>query len=471
MTPSTIKELEILPCSGQGLHLRFRSILKRLEVNRAVAFNILSQVWNAVAVPATMLVIAHWMSAAEQGFYYTFTSVLALQVFVELGLGAVVVQTASHEWAFLDRDASGEISGDPKSLSRLASLLRFSFNWYAVCGVVVAIGLGAGGYMFFAANREVGILWQAPWLLLCGAAGLNLLLIPVLSILDGCNQVNQTYTFRFVQATLNSLAIIIAIILGSGLFSPFIGAVVRLIAGVMFVIIWYRKFIYQLIKTKVVEAIDWRGEVWPFQSRIAISWLCGYFIFWLFTPVMFHFWGAVVAGQIGMTVQMTNAVPSLAYSWVQTRMPKFGVLIARGEYPSLDGLFKKLMVISVGISIVVSVIVLGLMVWLNQSGLKLADRLLGPLPVAILLIAGVINTVVFVLAGYLRAHKKEPLLWSAVIAAACVGVSVTYFGARFGPIGAVISYLVVTAAWCLPSSIYIFRNCRKIWHSTAEANY
>ena len=27
--------------------------------------------------------------------------------------------------------------------------------------------------------------------------------------------------------------------------------------------------------------IQWKSEVWPFQWRIAVSWFCGYFIFWL----------------------------------------------------------------------------------------------------------------------------------------------------------------------------------------------
>jgi len=38
-------------------------LLRRLEVNRAVFFSILTQGWSALAGPVTMLVIAHWLSA------------------------------------------------------------------------------------------------------------------------------------------------------------------------------------------------------------------------------------------------------------------------------------------------------------------------------------------------------------------------------------------------------------------------
>jgi hypothetical protein len=44
------------------------------------------------------------LTAVEQGFYYTFGSVLALQVFVKLGLVTVIVQMASHEWNFPKND-------------------------------------------------------------------------------------------------------------------------------------------------------------------------------------------------------------------------------------------------------------------------------------------------------------------------------------------------------------------------------
>ena len=73
-------------------------------------------------------------------------------------------------------------------------------------------------------------------------------------------------------------------------------------------------------------------EVWAFQWRIAVSWLCGYFIFQLYNPVLFAYHGAVTAGQMGMSLSLANALISVAISWVNTKAAPFGAMIAGREY-------------------------------------------------------------------------------------------------------------------------------------------
>jgi hypothetical protein len=75
------------------------------------------------------------------------------------------------------------------------------------------------------------------------------------------------------------------------------------------------------------------------QWRIALSWVSGYFIFQLFTPVLFAYQGAVVAGQMGMSLSIATALNTLALAWINTKAPMFGLLIARGEFAALDRLF------------------------------------------------------------------------------------------------------------------------------------
>lgn len=115
----------------------------------------LSQIWDGLAGPVTMLVIAQFLTSEQQGYYYTFNSVLALQIFVELGLVTVLIQFASHEWAFLDLDESRRIKGDARALSRLSSVMRFGVSWYAICGLLIAIGLSVGRYVFFLDQTEL----------------------------------------------------------------------------------------------------------------------------------------------------------------------------------------------------------------------------------------------------------------------------------------------------------------------------
>lgn len=441
------------------------NILRKLEVNRAVLYNSLSQGWSILAGPVTMLLIAYRLSAEEQGYYYTFSSVLALEVFVELGLVTVIVQVASHEWAFLQRDTSGRIVGDTHALSRLASLTRFALRWYFVCGLIIMGALSAGGYLFFLSRPHPEIAWQIPWFLLCFMAGLALMMSPVFSIIEGCNQVDSIYSFRFVQGALSSLAVIGSISLGFGLYALAIAAVVRFAAGIAYLLVKYFVFLKQLLTCAITSRIDWLEEVWPFQWRIGISWLSGYFIFSIFTPVMFYYHGPTVAGQMGMTWGIIVMIESVSNAWLNTRMPLFGILIAQHNYAELDRIFRRLFLITVGIAATLALILWVVYFGLQASDLEIRRRLLPMLPMTLFLLHRIINVAVSAMALYLRAHKQEPMMIPSVIGALLAGPSTWLLGAAYGPTGAAAGILAIGLIWGIPSTCYVFTKYRKKWHS------
>jgi len=442
------------------------ALLRRFEVDRAVLFSVLSQVWSVLAGPVTMLLIAYWLSAVEQGYYFTFSSVLSLQVFVELGLVTVIVQVASHEWAFLQRDATGRIHGDSLALSRLASLLRYALKWYMVSGLVAMVGLSVGGYCFFAAKPHPGITWEWAWFALCVVAGIALIMSPIFSVIEGCNQVESIYGFRLLQGVLNSLAVMISVVLGFGLYSLAAAALVRFAWGVAYIVWRQRQFVRQLLTLEITTRIDWWTEVWPFQWRIGVSWLSGFFIFSVFTPIMFYYHGAQVAGQMGMTWALVLTIELVANAWISTRLPQFGMLIARMEYEALDQLFQRLFWITMLVSLICSVGVLGFIYWLKQSGLSLAERLLPLLPAALLIAQRILNVAVSAMAFYLRAHKKEVMMIPSVTWAVLAGLSTWILGAQYGAMAAAAGFLAVTIIWGVPSTYYVYNRYRKLWHGS-----
>ena len=76
-------------------------LLRWFDVDRAIAYALLSKVWLLFAGPITLYLISLYLTPEMQGFYYTFLSLVALQVFIELGFYVVITQFASHEWAHL----------------------------------------------------------------------------------------------------------------------------------------------------------------------------------------------------------------------------------------------------------------------------------------------------------------------------------------------------------------------------------
>jgi O-antigen/teichoic acid export membrane protein len=55
--------------------------------------------------------IASYLTKQEQGYYYTFGSILAIQVFFELGLSGIITQFVAHEFASLKWKSPIELEG------------------------------------------------------------------------------------------------------------------------------------------------------------------------------------------------------------------------------------------------------------------------------------------------------------------------------------------------------------------------
>jgi hypothetical protein len=427
-----------------------------------VAFALFARAWQALAGPVTLVLIAQHMTAQVQGYYYTFASLLGLQSFVELGFSAVVLAIASHEWANL-RLENGRIEGAPQGRSRLVSLGRLVFKWYAAASAVFVIAVGAAGYAFFAQQEPSGVAWQAPWFALVVLTALLLWTLPFNALLEGCNQVATVNYFRLTQAIASSIALWVALIAGAGLWAAVVAAAISLLRDLYLLLVRYRAFFAPFLRPPEGARIHWRGEIWPMQWRLAVSGLFGYFAFSLFNPVLFHYHGAVLAGRMGMTWALATALQSASMAWVQTKVPTFGVLIARRDYAALDALFYRSSAVALAIISVGALALWLLVVWLYAIGHAFAYRVLPPLPTGLFLLAAVLMQASFSLSAYLRAHKREPLMPLSIFFGTLVGLLVWTLGSREGADGAAAGYLiavVLALAW----QVRIWQRCRREWH-------
>src|ERR1035438_5549666 len=112
-----------------------------LGLDRAGGFTVLARFWGSAAGLVTVFLIARFLSPAEQGYYYTFGSLVAMQMIFELGFSFVILQLSSHERAPLSISADYEITGDPIAHARLASVIQKSIRWYSVAAVLLAATL------------------------------------------------------------------------------------------------------------------------------------------------------------------------------------------------------------------------------------------------------------------------------------------------------------------------------------------
>ena len=431
-----------------------------------MALAIATKLWSTGAGLLTTLLIATEFSPAVQGYYYTFLSVLALQIFAELGLGIVITAHASHEWAKLELDGRGRVVGETGALSRLSSLARFALRWYGVAGAMLVLFLTAGGIVFFGSTSHDQIaLWLGPWIALCVLTGLNLCFVPLWSLLEGCNQVSSVYSSRLVQAIATSATAWIAIWLGAGLWVVPLIALASLLTAAATIGRRHRTLFRQVLLERPNGAqLAWRSNILPMQWRVALSWLSGYFTFYLFTPVLFHWSGPVVAGQMGMTWALINVLSGVASSWIGPKAPTFGILIAQERFDDLDRMFWRLSGIVVAFACAGAATIWTAVYAINAIDHPFAARLLPPRETGYLLLGTVIVCASLPMSTYLRAHKREPLLAVSLASGLLTGTAILVLGRSRGAEGVALGYLV-SVALVTPFVVMVWQRRRKEWHA------
>jgi len=436
-----------------------------LQLDKTVISGILANIWLIIAGPVTMLMIVLHFSSEMQGYYYTFNSLIALRVFVELGLSAVIISFASHEWSKLSINRTGFIVGDTNALSRLISLIRIVFVWYFIGGIIVLFVLGFGGYHFFLHEKTSSYInWALPWLFLCLSTAINIWLAPALFLLEGCNQIKRIYNFKMVRGIIVSLCSWYAIALGVGLWALVINATVNILCLLAFILSKYKNFFKPILSYTTSSVINWRTDLWPMQWRISLSWISGYFMASFFTPLIFHFRGSVLSGQFGMTWAMFTALGSVSNIWLAVKRPQFGILIAKQEYKLLDKLFFRTAILSIAVFAIGVAVVWSIIYVLNVIEHPWASRLLSPITAGVFCVGLTFVYITAPFSYYLRAHKKDPLFWVDIFAATLIAVFALIVINNHGALGTAIVYTTIQSSVVFPLVIWGWYRLRIKWH-------
>ena len=385
---------------------------------------------------------------------------------------SILTQFVAHEVAYINITRDGEIDGNIKNISRLGSLLHFSVKWYSVISLIFFAIIIPVGFIFFSeyGNNANDIEWKLPWLLICIASAIKLFQSPFTSILMGLGKVTEMSKVTFYQQIILPIVVWLGLILNWDLYVVGISSILSAI--------WWNVYIYKtdlqrllikIWKINIAEKVNYSKEIFPFQWKIAVSWISGYFIFQLFNPVLFATDGPVVAGQMGMTLTVLNAIQALSMSWLNTKVPEYSRLIALKDYCTLDNLFN----ITMKQMLIVCFVLLSLMffgiVGLRVFEIRIGDNLVGDrfidyIPMLLMMIVVIINQYVSSWATYLRCHKQEPFLLNSLLGGIFNCLSTIFLGNLFGLNGIVVGYFLITLIF-LPWGYYIYISKKKEWHA------
>ncbi|MGA9882268.1 MAG: hypothetical protein WBQ34_00980, partial [Candidatus Acidiferrales bacterium] len=436
--------------------LRLKHIL---GLDGAVAYTVLARVFQMVGSAGTVLLIVHFLSPVEQGYYYTILGLVALQTVFELGFSFVVLQMAAHERIHLVLHANGDIEGDPIAHARLASILQKTLRWYAAAAAVMWVVLLPGGMFFFSLrDRGTHVAWLGPWIVAVCACVLMFLLDPLFSFLEGCGQVREVANARFWQ----SLAIIAmswtSLATGHGLYAP--AMIMVGYAGVAAIFIWTRRrLLLGLLRYEAGnQAVSWRREVWSFQWQIAVSWLCAYFTMQVFTPLLFAFRGPVEAGRMGMSLSIVSYLSILALAWTATKASPFGQMVSSGRLLELRDFFfrtfRQSSAVLIGMSVACEAGVIGLHYFFP----KLAARMVAPWIFGVLILGTGGRFAVQTMAIYLRSFKREPFLVQSIVVATLTLLFALVVVQAWGSAGLAVVYLFCTGIVGVVLAVKTFRS-------------
>ena len=449
-----------------------RTIAKRIGLDKSIAYSSGANVLKAFTGLASIYFVSICLTGEEQGYYYTFGSILAIQVFFELGFTSIITQYVAHEQAYLHWSDDGlTLLGEEKYKSRLTHLLHFCVKWYSVIAILLFAVLIIVGYVFFSRySKDETISWRLPWILISFCTCLNLMIAPLNSFIQGLGKVKEMSKIAFYISIIAPVGSWMCLLLGCKLY---VVGIVSFLSALLYICYFYstslRAILYNLWKGKITERVSYLKEIFPYQWKIALSWVSGYFIFQLFNPVLFATEGAKVAGQMGMTLQVLNAISALSMNWITTKVPLFSKLIELKDYLNLDKIFNKTVLqessICLGLLIVyVSGVEFLRYFQLSFHGQVIGERFLAFVPMALMCVPIYTNQFVFSVATYLRCHKKEPFLINSVVCGILTMLSTLFLGKEYGLYGICIGYCILSVLLAFPWGMITFITKKKEWH-------
>lgn len=441
---------------------KIKYVLLKIGIDKAIFFTSVSSLIGTLGSVISVLLIINLFNEVEQGFYYTFGSILSIQVFFELGFNNIITQFAAHETGKPEYKIYNLESHFNVSFSRLSSLLNLIIRWYSVLFLILFFALLFSGFYFFSQNSSnvSGFSWEFPWILVVISSCFSFLISPILAYLIGIGDIKVISKLQLNLNIIKISLLLFGLVLGFKLYS--IG--LSLTGAVLYIYIQifkkYKDKLFQIWKIKRDHEISYFKEIFPYQWRIALSWISGYFIFHLFNPVLFVTEGPKVAGQMGMTLTALSGISTLSLSWITTKVPQFSNLIASNEFVQLKVIFNKVFKQSFIINFLLLFLFLFFIFLLKYfkvefNNVIIGDRFIDYIPLLLMSLSTLLNQITSSWALYLRCFKKEPYLFNSIVGAILVCVSTFYFGNKFGLMGITLGYFSISLIG-LPWAYFIF---------------
>lgn len=102
---------------------------------------------------------------------------------------------------------------------------------------------------------------------------------PFIAFLQGLGKVKEIALMQFIQQCVSVIGLIGTLLLGGKLYAGGIALFLGVLVCTCFVYKRFSKILYAIYRNSVTCVISYKKEIFPFQWKIALSWISSYFIF------------------------------------------------------------------------------------------------------------------------------------------------------------------------------------------------
>jgi O-antigen/teichoic acid export membrane protein len=421
-------------------------------IDRDIAWILINKFFAAIKAPIIVFFIIRYLTPVEQGTWYTFTSLGALSMFAELGFAGIMTQFISHEFAHVE-EINGRLVGDRKRLDRIIGLIRFSVRLYFIVIPIAIFILTVIGFFYF--GKKFDNIYCA-WILFSIVGGLSLFSSLLQAIYQGLDKIRVTQQNVVLGSLFTTVFMVIFLNFNAGIWALVMGNLLGFVFMIAFLYKAATSIWRQILKHTIENAFDFFSEIFSLQWKYALTFVSGFFIFYLFVPAIYKYESHELAGQFGITMTIVSAITSIGYAWVSSKVPKFNIMVARRQRVELSGQFKNASTRGVVIYAILSAIFLFTLAAMNKYQIY-NTRFLSLKYSSLLLVAQLPTLLIGNFGVYLRSHKEEPYyllsLWSGLISIVAAVIILPSFGFEIFLITIVLANLFLV----LPPAFYIYR--------------
>lgn len=455
-SPSLDPPATTAPVNGQE---NWRRLARRFEFDRAVFYALAARVWQTIAGPITVILIATYFTPQQQGYYYAFGSLLAVQTLFDLNLNVVLLIGAGHEWVLLRLDQSNRVVGDDHAANRLAGLERFGTQWYVGAALLCLIVIGAVGLWMF---RALPASEYAAWIATVAASSAMMSLLPRLAILQGCHQIAAVNKNAASQAVCGSVSVWACILAGLGLWAVAASWFVKLLWDAWLIFRRYGSF-FGSLRERRAPHIQWASEIWPLQWRLALQAIAGSIATSSFVLALFHMSSETAAGRMGMSLSVLNMLLWGGQAWVQTRIPTLAGHSRQKDRREYDRLFRKISIMTIIVVTAGAAAFWFVIAGMGAIGLRITERFIDPTAFAVLAVAIGVQHFLNCLTIYARTRQRESFVVPHVVLNIAIAAGVWAAASRFGELGVAVVYAAVLVVFGIPVWLIVWGRERRAW--------